>query len=223
MTMLQCQGSPGVNEIDKPLSIIGASGHAKVVASVAMQLGYTLFGFYDDNKTLHDLPFFYGYVKGCVESAFDETQYPYALAIGTNSIRKAIYKRYISMDWPTIISPFAYSDTTSNIGLGSVVMTGAIIQPGVSIGEQCIINTKASIDHEVIIGDFAQVAPGAIVCGNVHIGECSYIGAGAVIKQGVHIGENVMIGAGSIIIKDVPSNVMVYGDAARIIKEGVFV
>ncbi len=50
------------------------------------------------------------------------------------------------------------------------------------------------------------------------IGNNVYIGAGAVIMNPVNIGDNVIIGAGSVVTKDVPSNCIVAGNPAKIIR-----
>ncbi len=42
------------------------------------------------------------------------------------------------------------------------------------------------------------------------------IGANATILPGITIGENAMIGAGSVVTKDVPANVVVTGNPARV-------
>jgi acetyltransferase-like isoleucine patch superfamily enzyme len=44
------------------------------------------------------------------------------------------------------------------------------------------------------------------------------IGAGAVILPGVTIGEGAMVGAGAVVIADVPSNTVVVGNPARIVR-----
>ena len=42
---------------------------------------------------------------------------------------------------------------------------------------------------------------------------------GAIIVDGVTIGDNVVIGAGSLVLKDVPDNVVAYGNPSKIIRE----
>ncbi len=54
--------------------------------------------------------------------------------------------------------------------------------------------------------------------GEIVIGNNVWIGDKATILAGVHIGDNVIIGANSVITKDVPSNTMVAGAPARMIK-----
>ncbi|KAJ1901537.1 hypothetical protein LPJ66_000711 [Kickxella alabastrina] len=52
----------------------------------------------------------------------------------------------------------------------------------------------------------------------VRIGNNVWVGGGAIILAGVTIGDNVTVGAGAVVTKDVPNNVLVVGNPARIIK-----
>lgn len=53
----------------------------------------------------------------------------------------------------------------------------------------------------------------------VKIGNDVWIGGKAIICPGVTVGDNVVIGAGAVVVKDVPSNVVVAGNPAKIIRE----
>lgn len=53
------------------------------------------------------------------------------------------------------------------------------------------------------------------------IGERCFIGANAIIMAGVTIGDEVIVGSGAIVTKDVPSNSIVAGNPARILKTGI--
>jgi maltose O-acetyltransferase len=53
----------------------------------------------------------------------------------------------------------------------------------------------------------------------IEIGDNAWIGGGAIISPGIKIGENVVVGAGSVVTKDMPANVVIGGNPARIIRE----
>lgn len=55
----------------------------------------------------------------------------------------------------------------------------------------------------------------------ITIGNNVWIGGGAIINPGVTIDDNVVIASGAVIIKDVPKNVVVGGNPAKVIKETV--
>ena len=53
----------------------------------------------------------------------------------------------------------------------------------------------------------------------IHIGCNVWLGAGAIILRGVTIGDNSIVGAGSVVTKDVPANVIVVGNPARVLRQ----
>ena len=50
------------------------------------------------------------------------------------------------------------------------------------------------------------------------IGDDVWIGGGAIVLAGVTIGDRSVIGAGSVVTKDVPSDVVVVGNPAKIVR-----
>ena len=56
---------------------------------------------------------------------------------------------------------------------------------------------------------------------DTYIGKRCFIGANAIIMCGIKIGDEVIVGSGAIVTKDVPSNCIVAGNPARILKEGI--
>lgn len=53
----------------------------------------------------------------------------------------------------------------------------------------------------------------------ISIGNDVWIGGGVIISPGVTIGNGVVVGSGAVVTKDIPDNVFVGGNPARIIKE----
>ena len=58
-----------------------------------------------------------------------------------------------------------------------------------------------------------------VSAGHSVFGDNDVLGANAVVGGRITIGSNVMVGANSTVTRDVPSNVVVAGVPARIIKE----
>ncbi|NTS76900.1 acyltransferase [Catenovulum sp. SM1970] len=52
----------------------------------------------------------------------------------------------------------------------------------------------------------------------IKIGDNVFIGWNSIVLPGVKVGSNVVIGAGSVVCKDIPDNVVVAGNPAKIIK-----
>lgn len=53
----------------------------------------------------------------------------------------------------------------------------------------------------------------------VKIGDFVWLGAGTIVLPGVTIGDNVVIGAGSVVTRDIPSNVVAFGNPCRVYRE----
>lgn len=53
----------------------------------------------------------------------------------------------------------------------------------------------------------------------IKIGDNVWLGGGVIVCPGVTIGENTVVGAGSVVTRDLPANVVAYGNPARVRKE----
>ena len=120
------------------------------------------------------------------------------IAVGDNSFRR---KEALKIDgiFARLFHPSSIISISAEIGVGTVVMAGAIIQAKASIGRHCIVNSGAQVDHGCQIADYVHIAPGAVLCGDVTVGEGAFIGAGAIIAQGVRIDPWSFIKAGSVV------------------------
>jgi sugar O-acyltransferase (sialic acid O-acetyltransferase NeuD family) len=106
---------------------------------------------------------------------------------------------------PVIVSPHAYCSRHADIGAGTLVMHGAVVNAACRVGENCIVNSMALLEHDVAIGDHTHIATGARVNGGVKIGPRCFIGSGAVLHNDIEIGEGAIIPAGSVVRSSVPT------------------
>ena len=198
------------------LTIIGASGHGKVVADIAKLNGYDEIEFLDDDKTIK----FCGkyQVTGTSDDAHLKNNAVF-IAIGNNLIRQRIMEQLVGQNIPVLIHPNAIVAEDVEIGKGTVIMAGAVINPGTKIGKGVIVNTCSSIDHDCMIGDYVHVAVGSHVCGTVNVKESTWIGAGAIIINNLNVGSSCFIGAGTVVTKDLEETGTYIGVPAKMMKK----
>lgn len=194
----------------KKLIIIGASGHGKVIADIAVRNGYKDIVFLDDDENIKECAGFPVIGKTVEAKEMDGDK---IVAIGNPKIREKIQEEINRVI--TLIHPDAVISRRVEIGEGSVIMAGAVVNTDVIIGKGCIINTAASVDHDCILGDYVHVSVGAHLSGTVEIGRRTWIGAGATVSNNVNICGDCMVGAGAVVIKDIDKPGTYVGVPAR--------
>lgn len=194
------------------LTIIGASGHGKVVADIAMLRGYDEIVFLDDDESIKDCAGFP--VIGKTDRIVDGDC---VIAVGNAETRS---KLMAGKTIVTLTHPSAIIAKDVLIGAGTVVMAGAVINPGAVIGRGCIVNTCSSVDHDCLIGDFTHISVGAHLSGTVSVGDNVWIGAGATVSNNINICENCIVGAGAVVIKDIKRPGTYVGVPAKRIENG---
>jgi UDP-perosamine 4-acetyltransferase len=205
--------------------LIGGGGHCKVVISVLKKLQqFEIVGIVDNYKKSNIIS------KVNIIGTDDDIKEIYysginnaIVTVGSVKDNKKRFRLFnmakeIGFKFPKIISPEAVVSDNVKIGEGTVIMPGSIINTDTKIGKNCIINSGAIIEHDCNIKDHCHIAPGVHISGSVEIEELTFIGIGSIIIQGLKIGKKVTIGAGSVIISNIPDNVIVVGNPAKIIK-----
>ena len=199
----------------KKLLILGAGGHGKVVADIAKNCGYEDIAFLDDNKKT-------GQWVGCpvVGTSADMAQYAdreLIVAVGDASARQRLMleAEAMGMKMPVLVHPKAAVAEDVSLGAGTVVMAGAVINPGARIGRGCIINTCASVDHDCLLGDMVHVSVGAHVAGTVNVGSRTWVAVGASVINNLSVCDDCLIGAGAVVVKNITESGVYMGVPAR--------
>lgn len=214
----------------KPFIIIGAGGHAKVVADLLLEMGEEVLGFTDADAARHG-----DVVLGLPVLGGDDVLQGYApdsvnLALGIGAAgddlcgalmtRLGIGKKLQAQGYA--FPPLAHLDAIIGRGCviedGAQVMAGAVVQADSRIGAFSIVNSRASVDHDCQILPGAHIAPGAVLGGGVAVGEGAYIGIGAAVVHGLTLSAGALVGAGAAVTKDVPDGMCVVGVPAKEMK-----
>ncbi|WP_424767277.1 acetyltransferase [Paenibacillus sp. sgz302251] len=204
--------------------VYGAGGHAKaVIDTLEKDARYSIIGLLDDYKPAGS--HYYGY-----EILGDETWLAAhkakvsggIVAVGDNwkrsQITASIRAIYPEFRFVTAIHPSASLARGADIGAGTVIMAGAVVNSDAAIGEHCVLYTHASVDHDCSVGSYVTFAPKAATGGNVKIDDYSVISMGAAVIHGITIGEHTVIGAGSTVLSHIPSYAIAYGTPTKVIR-----
>ena len=104
---------------------------------------------------------------------------------------------------------------------------------GVTIGKRCYISSGAHIDvteGRIVLGNTVRIASGSYILSHaarqpkMKEGEATtlednvIVFVNAVVMPGVRVGRNSIVGAGAVVGRNVPPNVVVMGNPARVIK-----
>ncbi|MDD9907337.1 MAG: acetyltransferase [Rhodospirillaceae bacterium] len=207
---------------DKPIVIVGAGGHGKVLLDICRTSGGRVAGFLDADSALppqlHGVP-----ILGSDELLGDRSfvaAHAFVLGVGETAIRSrlSVHLEQANAALATLVHPSAAVSELASIGSGTTVHAGAIVNIDAKIGTHCVVNTGASVDHDCTLSDGVQVGPGATLAGGVTCQQNVFVGTGASILPNVTIGRDAIVGGGSSVAKDVPEGVTVYGVPARIVR-----
>lgn len=187
------------------LIIIGAGGHGKVVADIALKKNtYQEICFLDDNIEAKECLGFpvVGTLKNIEEWIANAE---FIVAIGNGVIRESVMNKLLvaKAKITTLIHPKSVVGKNVRIGYGTVVMAGAVINSESEIGNGVIVNTASSVDHDNSIGDYSHIAVGAHLAGTVSVGRHVHIGIGAVVSNNISVCDECVIGAGAVVVKDI--------------------
>lgn len=182
----------GIIDSDKPIGLI--------------LFGYEIIGRQEDIVTLIAK---YN-IEGCL------------ITIGDNWTRKKIHYQVSNLApdllWPNAIHPSVIIGNFVSLGKGILIMAGVIINSGAILGDFTNYYTNCNVEHDCQLDDFSSISAGVVLGGKVIIGKYSAVSLNATVFDRLVIGENTVIGAASLVTKNIPDNVLAYGNPARIIR-----
>lgn len=208
--------------MENPVIIFGAKGLGAVALEIFETNNVVVYGFLDDDKTLHNTEI------GVVSVLGETEDERYLKLIGKkceafvatdeNKVRKSLVEMLNekrSIVPVNAIHRQAFIAPSALLGHGNLVAAGVIVNTNAKIGSHCVIHAKALVDYNANIGDFVQLGAGAVISSGVTIENGAFIGAGVTVVSGVTIAANARIGAGSVVVENVAKNTTVFGNPAQ--------
>jgi UDP-N-acetylbacillosamine N-acetyltransferase len=208
------------------LVIWGAASHALVVADIVRRQGeYEIAGFIDDlNPERAGTEFCGAPILGGRE------QFAGLLSAGVQHLlvgvgdcaarlRLAAWAQAQGCILATALHPTAVIADGVPVGAGTVMMAGAVANPGARIGANVIVNTLASVGHECVVEDGVHISAGVRLGGGVTVARGARVELSVTVAAHVRIGAGATIGAGALVLHDIPDGMLAYGMPARVIRK----
>ena len=205
------------------LLILGAGGHARAVADLAAECGFTLLGFTDRSAPP-------GSPGGPGAAVIGDDAAAEALAraggldagvvgVGNSALaRRAELFRLLGR-WgvavPALVHPRAVVSRSGRVGAGATVFAGAVLGAAVEVGANAVLYSGVLAEHDCRIGEHAYLSPGVILAGAVVVEPGAFLGAGAVVLPGLTVGQGAVVAAGAVVTRDVAAGQTVLGVPAR--------
>lgn len=200
------------------LLILGAGGHGRAVADLAVVCGWTVAGF-TDRAGASGRPEVLGGDAEAVELFRAGKIDGAVVGVGNTALGRRVELFQLLKEFgipvPALLHPRAVISRSCRIGQGSAVFPGSVLGAAVEVGENAVIYSGVVVEHDSRIGDHAYLAPGVILSGAVRVKPGAFLGSGAVVLPGLSVGEGAVVAAGAVVIEDVQAGETVVGTPAR--------
>jgi sugar O-acyltransferase (sialic acid O-acetyltransferase NeuD family) len=134
--------------------------------------------------------------------------------IKSPDLRMRLFRKLVAggCTLPVVVSPQARVSKYADVGQGTIIMHGAIVNAGARVGENCIVNSLSLIEHGAQVGDHCHISTHAVLNSNVRVGVGTFVGSGATVRQSIELGHTCVIGMGVRVLKDCPAGTWLLSD-----------
>lgn len=193
------------------------------------ELGQQLYSFVCTQYDIETVIFFDDFYKGGIGKVFpfkdftDEKFADYSFFIGLG------YKHLVAKveiietlcrlkrNLPNLIHPTSYISSTATLEKGIYIYPMCNIDKEVIIKSGCLINNSVTISHNSLLGECTYISPGVVLSGNVNVGKRVFVGSSSCVSNCVTIGNDVTIGIGTTVTQNIPEQLTVIGNPARVL------
>ncbi len=196
------------------LIIVGAGGLGREVYHWALDAGFSVKGFLDDN--LNALQNYTGYppVLGTPDAWHPQPDEDFVCAIGTLAYRKKVIKTlsaqnatFVSLIHPTAI---CYSQP----GPAALVGPYVVIGPDATIGPYLFVQNHSTIGHDALIGAFCRCDVATFIGGYATLHDDVTLHTGAKIHPEKVVAQGVTVGINTTILTRTKPNTTYFGTPA---------
>lgn len=184
------------------IAIVGAGGFGRLALDVLIASGSEdwVLGFYDDAHAAIPAKVRGFPVLGDVamlKSMLSIEPVYVIVAITDNQTRLRIANsiRGLGGSFVTARHPLSYVSGEANIGDGSVIGAGAVVQPNAVVGSHCFLGPNSVVDRDATIGAGVWVSSGAVIGSGARVGARTLLGNNASVGRKAEVEADTEVGA----------------------------
>lgn len=155
-----------------------------------------------------------------LEALYPAARYELFVAIPSSQLNRLRARFYLDAKqkgyrFATYISSRAFVWRNVKVGENTFIFENNVIQPFVTIGNNCVLWSGNHVGHRTVIRDHVFVASHAVISGYCDIGEGCFIGVNSTFNDHVKVAQYCVIGSGAIISKDTEAEKIYVSSPAR--------
>jgi len=155
-----------------------------------------------------------------LEKLYPNGEYSMFVAIPASQLNRLRTRFYLDgkkkgYEFATYVSSRAFVWRNAVIGENTFIFENNVIQPFVTIGNNCILWSGNHVGHRTVIKDNTFIASHAVISGYCEIGEGCFIGVNATVNDNIKIADRCVIGSGALISKDTEPERIYVASAAK--------
>jgi sugar O-acyltransferase (sialic acid O-acetyltransferase NeuD family) len=157
-----------------------------------------------------------------IEKLYPAADYDLHVAIPSSQLNRLRTRFYLDgkakgYQFATYVSTKAFVWRNAKIGENTFIFENNVIQPFVTVGNNCILWSGNHVGHRTVIKDNTFIASHVVISGYCEIGEGCFIGVNSTINDNVKIGDHCIIGSGAVITKDTEPERIYVSSPARVV------
>lgn len=146
-----------------------------------------------------------------LETLYPPAEYTLFIAIPSSKLNALRTRFYLDAKrkgyrFATYISSRAFVWRNAVVGENTFIFENNVVQPFVTIGNNCILWSGNHVGHRTVIKDHNFVSSHVVISGYCEIGESCFLGVNSTFNDHVKVADHCVIGSGSLITKDTEAN-----------------
>ena len=211
--------------MDNPVIIFGAGSLGRAAKEIFESNGNVVYGFLDDNKSLHNQEIDESFVLGSIDDdgflKLIGKKCEACIAVDDNRLRKSLVKMLKDIRHVQPVNGIHKTASLSShveLGHGNLIDQGVLVGVGTKLASYGMIHAGCVIGAEVTVGNYVQIGTGSVISSGVTIEDEAFIGSGVTVVSGITIGKGARVGAGSVVVAPVKAGETVFGNPAQPVK-----